>query len=137
MATLSAIRLLRQLPSGDDLPIGCITFACPTMGNAALAALASGWAPYLRNYLLPGTSAGCTPWLVKHLFFWGEPTPGIFVLAPEDVVSQLGSFDGYNRRLLNPIAPADSAAQAAAEALHATGSTSEPQKGEITDDVGR
>ena len=60
VAILCAIRLLRQLPMRDDLPVGCITFACPTIGNAALAALASSWTPYLRNYLLPGT---ITTWL--------------------------------------------------------------------------
>ena len=57
MAVLCTIRLLRQLPDRNDLPVSCIAFACPTLGNAALAGLASRWAPYLRNYLLPGGRA--------------------------------------------------------------------------------
>ncbi len=68
MAMLCTIRLLRQLPDRADLPISCITFACPTLGNAPLAELTSRWAPYLRNYLLPGTGMSqqhqhCLSWL--------------------------------------------------------------------------
>ncbi len=70
MAMLCTIRLLRQLPDQDDLPVSCVTFACPTLGNAALAELTSRWAPYLRNYLLPGTGISqghhhCLSWQSK------------------------------------------------------------------------
>ena len=52
-------------------------------------------------------------------------------------MSQLGSFDGYGRRLLNPTATVDSSAQAQADALHAYGGTSEPLAEDGADAVDR
>ena len=52
---LCTLRLLRQLPQRTDLPISCIAFATPSIGNAALSSLVAerGWDAYLSNFLLP------------------------------------------------------------------------------------
>lgn len=56
VAVLSTIKLLKQLPAGSQPQLACIIFACPAVGNAALADLvaASGWSGYFRNHLIPG-----------------------------------------------------------------------------------
>ena len=56
VAALSTLRLLQQLPAGAQPAISCLTFACPAVGNAALAdeVAARGWSPFFKNLLIPG-----------------------------------------------------------------------------------
>ena len=56
MAVLSTLRLLRQIPDGSDPAVACITFACPAIGNGALAEEVQqrGWGRHFKNFLIPG-----------------------------------------------------------------------------------
>ena len=56
VATLSVLRLLKQLPQGATPTVRCVTFACPAIGNLALAEYvrAVGWEHLFQNYLIPG-----------------------------------------------------------------------------------
>ena len=56
MATLSLLRLLRQLPPGAQPDARCVNFACPAIGNAALAQYVAdmGWEGCFTNFLVPG-----------------------------------------------------------------------------------
>ena len=53
---LCTLRLLKQLPSGASPRLACVTFACPAIGNAALAQYTkrAGWQRFFRNNLVPG-----------------------------------------------------------------------------------
>ena len=59
VATLCAIKLLRQFPAAVKLPLRCICFAMPAIGNHELASSVqqAGWDRYLSNYLLPGEAS--------------------------------------------------------------------------------
>ena len=59
MAVLSTLRLLQQLPTGAQPAVSCLTFACPAIGNVALAeeVAARGWSPFFKNLLIPGAGA--------------------------------------------------------------------------------
>ena len=56
VATLSVLRLLKQLPQGATPTVRCVTFACPAIGNLALAEYVRsvGWEHLFQNYLIPG-----------------------------------------------------------------------------------
>ena len=56
VAVLSTLRLLQQLPTGAQPAVSCLTFACPAIGNLALAeeVAARGWSPFFKNLLIPG-----------------------------------------------------------------------------------
>ena len=56
VAVLAMLRLLRQLPPGAQPALRCNVFACPAIGNAALAAYVRemGWEHYFNNLLVPG-----------------------------------------------------------------------------------
>jgi hypothetical protein len=56
VAILAALRLLRQLPLGAQPALQCHVFACPAIGNAALAKYIKdmGWEHYFNNMLVPG-----------------------------------------------------------------------------------
>lgn len=56
VATLALVRLLQQLPSGATPAVRCVTFACPAVGNPALAehVRSSGWERFFQNFLVPG-----------------------------------------------------------------------------------
>lgn len=56
VAVLSALHLLRQLPEGARPALRCNVFACPAIGNAALAQYVKdkGWEHYFNNLLVPG-----------------------------------------------------------------------------------
>ncbi|CAL8465334.1 g4869 [Coccomyxa elongata] len=55
VAVLATLRLLRQLPPGAQPALRCNVFACPAIGNAALAAYVRdmGWEHYFNNLLVP------------------------------------------------------------------------------------
>lgn len=55
MAVLCMLRLLGELPASARPSVRCITFACPAIGNAALADLVKsrGWASFFTNLLVP------------------------------------------------------------------------------------
>lgn len=56
VAVLATLRLLRQLPAGAQPALSCNVFACPAIGNAALALYVKehGWEHYFNNLLVPG-----------------------------------------------------------------------------------
>lgn len=56
MAVLATLRLLRQLPPDARPALRCNVFACPAIGNAALAVYVKemGWESYFNNLLVPG-----------------------------------------------------------------------------------
>ena len=56
MAVLCALRLLRQLPPGAKPALQVHVFACPAIGNAALALYVKerGWEHHFSNMLIPG-----------------------------------------------------------------------------------
>ena len=56
MALLCTLRLLRQLPPGAQPAVHCHVFACPAIGNEALALYVKerGWERYFSNMLIPG-----------------------------------------------------------------------------------
>ena len=56
VATLALLRLLEQLPPGARPAAKCVNFACPAIGNAALAELVRqrGWEACFSNFLVPG-----------------------------------------------------------------------------------
>ena len=58
MAVLCALRLLRQLPPDAQPAVQCHVFACPAIGNAALAMYVKqrGWERYFSNMLIPGAA---------------------------------------------------------------------------------
>ena len=74
VATLSVLRLLKQLPQGATPTVRCVTFACPAIGNLALAEYvrASGWEHLFQNYLIPGWlphPTGLALWLTVQFAF--------------------------------------------------------------------
>lgn len=56
MALLCTLRLLRQLPPDAQPEVHCHVFACPAIGNEALALYVKkmGWERYFSNMLIPG-----------------------------------------------------------------------------------
>ena len=56
MALLCTLRLLRQLPPDAQPAVHCHVFACPAIGNEALALYVKkmGWERYFSNMLIPG-----------------------------------------------------------------------------------
>ena len=56
MAVLCTLRLLRQLPPNAEPAVHCHVFACPAIGNEALALYVKerGWERYFSNMLIPG-----------------------------------------------------------------------------------
>lgn len=56
VAVLATLRLLRQLPRDAQPALRCNVFACPAIGNAALALYVKemGWEHYFNNLLVPG-----------------------------------------------------------------------------------
>ena len=56
VAVLCTLKLLKQLPVGSSPRLACVVFACPAIGNGALADLVteSGWQRFFRNHLVPG-----------------------------------------------------------------------------------
>jgi len=56
VAQISLLRLLKQLPAGAEAAVRCVTFACPAVGNPALAHYIkeAGWEGYFQNLLIPG-----------------------------------------------------------------------------------
>lgn len=56
VAVLCALRLLRQLPPGAKPALQVHVFACPAIGNAALALYVKerGWEHHFSNMLIPG-----------------------------------------------------------------------------------
>ena len=56
VATLAMLRLLAQLPPGVAPAAKCVNFACPAIGNAALAerVQARGWEACFTTFLVPG-----------------------------------------------------------------------------------
>ena len=58
MALLCMLRLLRQLPPDAQPAVHCHVFACPAIGNEALALYVKkmGWERYFSNMLIPGTT---------------------------------------------------------------------------------
>lgn len=61
MAVLCTLRLLRQLPPDAQAAVQCNVFACPAIGNAALAQYVKekGWERYFSNMLIPGAPITC------------------------------------------------------------------------------
>ncbi|KAK9820296.1 hypothetical protein WJX72_008693 [[Myrmecia] bisecta] len=55
VATLCTLDLLHGLPRHASLPVSCVAFAGPAVGNAALAKLVRrrGWERHLSNFMLP------------------------------------------------------------------------------------
>ena len=58
VAVLCVLRLLRQLPPDAQPAVHCHVFACPAIGNAALAMYVKerGWERYFSNMLIPGAA---------------------------------------------------------------------------------
>jgi alpha-beta hydrolase superfamily lysophospholipase len=59
VATLALLRLLAQLPPGARPAAKAVNFACPAIGNAALAEAvrARGWDACFTTFLVPGAEA--------------------------------------------------------------------------------
>lgn len=72
---LATLRLLRQLPPGAQPALRCNVFACPAIGNAALAAYVRemGWEHYFNNLLVPGILPGRANWDLSYYAFANSP----------------------------------------------------------------
>ena len=61
MAQICTLDLLKSLEENLEIrrvPVSCIGYATPAIGNAALASLVErkGWCTSFNNYILPGKS---------------------------------------------------------------------------------
>eukprot|EP00884_Botryococcus_braunii_P014665 jgi/Botrbrau1/2319/Bobra.39_1s0008.1 len=123
VAVLCMLRLLGELPPNSQPSVRCLTFACPAIGNAALAELvkARGWEKFFTNLLVPedviprllGSPAAAVPSTsigllqptsspavseetTQRLFDYFAENPGALALSPVDSSMSMDSMSSLD-----------------------------------------